>query len=217
MAQAPRLGPSSLRGSPPRSGRRSLDQALEGLRFAHGDVGKHLAVERDPGLSQPIDQPPIGEAVGAGGRIDALDPQRAEGALLHLAVAISILAGFVDRLLGDADSVLAAAVIALGLLQHLAVAGMAGNAAFHTGHDGAPSKSALALAAIGQEILLHDLGVLVRQNHGPTRVPDEVSGALDHAVTLTRGLAFHLAGRRDFEALLGTALGLELGHLASLV
>src|SRR5262245_65981782 len=73
-----------------------------------------------------------------------------------------------------------------------------------------------ALAAIGQEILLHDLGVFVRQNHGPARGPDEPVGTLDHAVTLARGLAFDLAARRDLEALLGAALGLELGHLASL-
>src|SRR5262245_39303312 len=74
-----------------------------------------------------------------------------------------------------------------------------------------------ALAAIGQEILLHDLGVFVRQNHRSAGGSDEPIGTLDHAVTLARGLAFDLAGRRDFEALLGTALGLELGHLASLV
>src|SRR5262245_2097444 len=73
------------------------------------------------------------------------------------------------------------------------------------------------LAAIGQETLLHDLGVFLRQNHRPAGGSDEPIGTLDHAVTLARGLAFDLAGRRDFEALLGTALGLELGHLASLV
>ena len=106
----------------------------------HGDIGKHLAVELDPGLLQPVDQPAIGEAILARRGVDALDPQRAEGALLHLAVAIGVLAGLLDRLLGDADGILAAAVIALGLLDHLAVAGMGGNAAFHTGHVGAPSS-----------------------------------------------------------------------------
>ena len=35
---------------------------------------------------------------------------------LHLAVAIGVLPGLLDRLLGDADGILAAAVIALGLL-----------------------------------------------------------------------------------------------------
>src|SRR6185503_4183370 len=71
------------------------------------------------------------------------------------------------------------------------------------------------LAAIREEIRLHDLGVLVRQDHRATRVPDELGGTVDHAVTLARGLALDLACGRDLEALLGTALGLHLGHLAS--
>src|SRR5262249_34875210 len=38
---------------------------------------------------------------------------------------------------------------------------------------------------------------------------------LNHAMPLARGLALDLACGRDLEALLGTALGLHLGHLAS--
>src|SRR5262249_776877 len=172
----------------------SLDETLEGLRLVHGDIGELLAVDLDTGLLQPIDQPPIGEAVLARRRIDALDPQRAESALPHLAVAIGVLPGLLDGLASDADGVLAAAVIALGLLDHLAVPGMAGNAAVYTGHDGAPSKSGpLSLAAIGQEISLHDLGVLVGQHNGSARIPDELGWALNHAVSLARGLALHFA------------------------
>src|SRR5262245_20094518 len=132
--------PVSTRGLAPRGLRSSLDQAFEGCGLVHGDVGQHLAVELDPGLLQAVDQPPVGESVLARRRVDALDPQRAEGALLHLAVAISVLAGLLDRLARGADGILAAAVIALRLLDHLAVAGMGGNAAFHTGHVGAPSS-----------------------------------------------------------------------------
>src|SRR6476620_9317491 len=71
------------------------------------------------------------------------------------------------------------------------------------------------LAAIREEIRLHDLGVLIRQDHRATRVPDELGGTVDHAVTLAGGLALDLASGSDLEALFGTALGLHLGHLAS--
>ena len=51
----------------------------------------------------------------ANGRIDALDPERAELALPVFAVAIGVLQRLVDRGLGGADGVLAAAEEALGL------------------------------------------------------------------------------------------------------
>jgi hypothetical protein len=58
-----------------------------------------------------------GEAFLADGCVDALDPQSPEGPLLNLAVAIGVLAGLLDSLAGDPDRVLAAAVIALRLIQ----------------------------------------------------------------------------------------------------
>src|SRR3546814_6593034 len=48
-------------------------------------------------------------------------PERAEAALLHLAVAIGVLPGLLHRLTGDADRVLATAVIALRLFQDILV------------------------------------------------------------------------------------------------
>ena len=70
----------------------------------------------------------------AHGGIDALDPQRAEGALLGLAVAILILQRLLDGLLGDPDRVLAAAIVTLGGLQNFLVLGMGGNAALYACH-----------------------------------------------------------------------------------
>ena len=64
----------------------------------------------------------------------ALAPQGAESALLDLAVAISILPGLFNGLAGNADGVLAAATVALGLIEQALVLGVGGNTTFDTGH-----------------------------------------------------------------------------------
>jgi hypothetical protein len=61
----------------------------------------------------------VGEAFGRDRGVDALDPEAPEAALLNLAVAIGVLPGLFDGLAGDADRVLATAVIALRLFQNL--------------------------------------------------------------------------------------------------
>src|SRR5690606_2061032 len=97
-------------------------------------VGKHLAVDFDAGLVQAVDEAAVGQAMLADGSVDALDPQSAEVALVDLAVAVGELLGTVDRCLGGADGVLAAAVETLGCLQRLLVLGMGRYAAFYTCH-----------------------------------------------------------------------------------
>jgi hypothetical protein len=67
-------------------------------------------------------------------RVEPLDPERAESALPVLAVAVGVLQALFDRLLGDADGVLAPAIKALGGLQNLLVLGMGGDAPFDAGH-----------------------------------------------------------------------------------
>src|SRR5205823_13448070 len=67
--------------------------------------------------------------------IEALDPQRAESALLALAVAEGVLPGLLDRGLGGANGVLAAAVKALGGLVDFLVLGVRGHTAFDARHD----------------------------------------------------------------------------------
>ena len=113
---------------------RLIDNGGERFRLADGDVGQDLAVDLDPGLAEAVDKSGIGQAVLAHRRVEALDPQRPEGALPVLAVAVGILKGLVDRRLGGADRVLAPAVIALGGVQNFLVFGVARHAAFHAGH-----------------------------------------------------------------------------------
>ena len=111
-----------------------LDDHLERRRLADGEIGQHLAVDRDPGLAQARDKSAVGKVERAHRRVEPLDPQGAERALAPLAVAERVLVGLLDRLLGDANRVLAPAVVAFGGLQDLLVLGMRGDAALDACH-----------------------------------------------------------------------------------
>src|SRR5262249_40844267 len=159
---------------------RSLDERLEGIGVLDGKIGQYLAVDLDPGPCQGVHEPCVGEAVLAHSRIDALDPKRAEGALLALAVAIGILHGLLDRLLGDANGILAPAGVAARPFDHLLVLGMGGNAAFDACHGVAPSAARFrwrfpASAVVGH-VLLDDSGVAVAQHHGAARAAHKLGG-----------------------------------------
>src|ERR1041384_4618693 len=91
-----------------------LDDRLEGSRLADREIGQHLAVDRDAGFGEPVDKAAVGDTKGPHRGVEALDPERAERALAPLAVAEGVLVRLLDRLLGDADGVLAPAGIALG-------------------------------------------------------------------------------------------------------
>src|SRR5690606_12140472 len=95
---------------------RLLNQRLEGGRIVDGEVGQNLTVDCDAGLVQPVDELAVRCAELAGSGIDALDPKCPEIALAALAIAIGILLRPLDRLLGNADRILAPAVVALGSL-----------------------------------------------------------------------------------------------------
>src|SRR5207302_821388 len=91
-----------------------------------------------PGLAEAVDKSTVGEPERPYRGVEALDPQRAEGALFALAVAVGVLVGALDRLLGNADRVLAPAVVALRGLADFLVAGISGGARLrlHLGHLG---------------------------------------------------------------------------------
>src|SRR5262245_35835220 len=111
-----------------------LDDRLKRRRLADREVGQHLAVDQQPGLAEAVDEPAVGKAERAHRRIEPLDPERAEGALAALAVAIGILVRLLDRLLGDANGVLAPAVIAFGGFEDFLVLGVSGDAALDACH-----------------------------------------------------------------------------------
>src|SRR3954453_21841741 len=111
---------------------------LECRRLVDGEIRQHLAVHRDARLRQAVDKHAVGHAERTHRGIDALDPECAEGALLALAVAEGILPGLVDRGLGGADGVLAAAGKTLGGLVDFLVLGVSGHTAFDARHDVIP-------------------------------------------------------------------------------
>src|SRR5690606_6876119 len=99
-----------------------------------GNVGENLAVNLDASLGEAVDKSRIGQAVLADTGVDALDPKRAEIALPRATVAIGVLAGLLDSLVGCAGGILATAIIALRLLDNFAVAGVCGNTPFDARH-----------------------------------------------------------------------------------
>src|SRR5882757_7198475 len=115
-----------------------LDNGRKRRRLVDRQIRQHLAVHLHAGLVESADEAAVVEAERAHRRIKALDPERPERALAALAVAKGVLVGLLHRLLGDADGVLAPAVIALGGLEDLLVLGVPGDAAFDACHGWSP-------------------------------------------------------------------------------
>src|SRR5258707_7829510 len=111
---------------------------LERRRLVDGEIRQHLAVDRDARLGEAVDKDAVGHAERTDRGIDALDPERAERALLALAVAEGILPGLFDGGFRGADGVLAAAGKALGGLVDFLVLGVRGHTAFYARHDVVP-------------------------------------------------------------------------------
>src|ERR1700722_6517424 len=91
-----------------------IHQSLERGGLMDGEVGENLAVDLDPGASQPADKSAVGEAMLAHGGVDALDPEGAEVALSLLAANVIVLQRLVGCGIGCGDIVLAPAAHALG-------------------------------------------------------------------------------------------------------
>src|SRR5690606_18897374 len=190
------------------------DQSLEGLGLMDGEIGEHLAVHLDASLGEAVDKSRIGQAVLADTGVDTLDPERTEIALPRAAVAIGILAGLLHRLIGDAEGILAAAIIAFCLLDDLAVPGMGGDAPFYARHETSPWSRGTLFQAVRRENLHNPLGIRLGDEGRAAQIADLLVGPFDHAVTLASLAALHLARGCEAETLLHTTLGLQFGHFA---
>src|SRR5258705_13507042 len=192
---------------------------LECRRLVDSEIGQNLAVDGDARLGQAVDEDAVGHAERTHGGIEALDPQRAEGALLALAVTEGILPGLLDRGLGSADGVLAAAVKTLGGLVDFLVLGVRGHTAFDARHDGSPLIArmsdglprergsakwdgiAFLRSGVRQEIFLDVVAVGLEQHAGAAELTNLLLGPLDHAVALAALGVHHFAGGGHLEAL----------------
>src|SRR6476620_12139885 len=103
---------------------------LERRGLGDGEIRQHLAVHRDARLGEAVDEDAVGHPERTNRGVDALDPERAEGALLALAVAEGVLPRLLACGLGGADGVLAAAAETLGGLVDFLVLGVRGHTAF---------------------------------------------------------------------------------------
>src|SRR5262245_7322165 len=222
--------PQGLPACTSRSGAEARLRLLHELRerglVEDRDVGQHLAVHRDRRLLQPVHEPAVGDPVLAGGGIDARDPQRAEFALAVTAVAVGVLARAHDRLVGDAEYVLAAAAVALGAAQDLLVGGARYDAAFYAWHGlflGCSTGSGEHEGSIPSFIPLligkhRAHGRLVRRSYG--RAAAQVSLALGvllgEDVAQVRLVALDPAAGALLEALRRGAPRFQLGHDNSL-
>ena len=82
------------------------------MRGSRTEISKHFAIDLDTRQFDTVHELRIGHAVNPHRGIDPLNPQSAHFTLADAAIAISILACFIDSLLGDAIDILAAAIIA---------------------------------------------------------------------------------------------------------
>src|SRR5436190_23082448 len=94
-----------------------LGKSGEGLGIAHGDVGQDLAVELDAGQLQAVHELAVAEAVLAGGRVDAGDPEAAEVTLAVAPIAVRVGVRLHQRFLGALVVRLRLAAEALGALE----------------------------------------------------------------------------------------------------
>jgi hypothetical protein len=104
------------------------------------------------------------------------------------------LPGLLDGLAGDADRVLAAAVIALRILQDPLVLGARGYAAFDACH-----VPLLLVEAVGRPEL-HPRRIGVGKNFGAAVLADIFGVVADQPVALAGDAVLELAGGRELEA-----------------
>jgi len=103
-----------------------------GIPYRH--VGKHLAIDVNPGLIKAVDEPAVRETMLTGGGIDTDDPQPSEIALSIAAMVIGIAQGLHHRLVGDAVAGVPCPHLSLGELKYLLMTAMGSDAAFYPSH-----------------------------------------------------------------------------------
>src|SRR3954453_6275258 len=92
-----------------------------------GDVRQHLAVHLDTGLAQAVDELRVAHALTSRGGVDPDDPEAPEVALSVAPVTVRVCTRAHDLLVREPVVRVLAAEVALGLLQDLLLAPLAGD------------------------------------------------------------------------------------------
>src|ERR1700761_3637225 len=188
-----------------------FDQRGERSLVGHGQLGQHAPVDLDLGRLQALDEAVVGDAVGPGGRVDALDPQPPEGALAVLAVAVGVGHRVELLLLGLAVQPGPLAPVAAGPLEDGAALLLGVRRPLDACHF--LLLRSLAGGLLTQQLL--DLADVVPGDGPFPREPARHAGRLVlEQVVLAGPAAHHLAGTGQLEALRGAAVGLHLRHVA---
>jgi hypothetical protein len=111
-----------------------------GKRFflVHSQISQNPAINLDVLLFQAIDHTAVRQATLAGCSVDTLNPQGSEHSLLNFAVAVCVLTGLGDRLLGNAEDAGTRTVITLGGLKDFFMTSTCNDAAFYSWHLESP-------------------------------------------------------------------------------
>lgn len=199
------------------------DQSLKGLRFVNSKISQDFPVDLNASDAKAVDKSSVCHAFKAGGCIDPLDPQRAELALAYLAVAVSILPGLLNGLIGNPEGVFPAAIIAFGFLDNFTVAGVRCDAPFYACHGLAPSNSfnlgegvnlvQPPKSAVRQK-LSDNPRILFFQDGSAALVAQRLVGPFDHSVLLASLARAHFSRSGELETLLSATLRLQLRHFA---
>src|ERR1700722_5912837 len=197
------------------SGRRQaglgfLRNGGKGRHVVHREIGQHLAIDREAGLVQAVDQRAVAHPAKAGRRIDARDPERAELALLLAPAAIGVLTGLDDRLLRRAEHLAPGIEVALRLLENLLVTPPGDHTAFDSCHVFSPDSLSVRQKHFDAvHVGLVDLCLAAQ-------LAFTLGGLFRQDVT-TMGLAALEAVRSFAKTLRRSPFGFQLGHARLLI
>jgi hypothetical protein len=177
----------------------------------HGDVREHLAVDLDAGLVQTVDDAAVRQPIQARRGIDTRDPQGAEFALVLPPVAVGVLSGLDDGLLGDAIDLAAGVVVTLRFAKNLLVTTPGRHATLNSCHGAA------RLLGIGKKLLeTTDIGVVDETRAAGAGLAFNLAGLVSEVMATIGRVAFEAL--RCFAKALGRGpVGLQLGHRRGLL
>src|ERR1041384_477303 len=118
-----------------------LGDAGKSIGIMDREVREHLAVDLDPGFTQPGHEPAVAQSVEPRGSVDPGDPERPEVTLLLAAVAVGVPHALLDVLLRGLVQLASSLEAALGGLHDLLLACVVRYAALDAWHGRLLSRS----------------------------------------------------------------------------